>query len=71
MKQELNLKFFGNEVYYTACPSLVRLKSSCSKLHSQKGFNSIPFSNKGVRAGEGRDRRPGWDSGCRSLIFVY
>jgi hypothetical protein len=31
--KELNLRFSGDEVYYTACSFLVILKNSCSELH--------------------------------------
>ena len=44
------LELSGNEVYYTACSSLVILKNSCSKLHCQKGFKLKPFFYK-IRLG--------------------
>jgi hypothetical protein len=46
MKRELDSKLCGNEVYYTACFSLVILKYSCSQVHCQKGFDLIIVSYK-------------------------
>ena len=37
------MKLSGNEVYYTACPSLVTLHNSCSKVHCQKVSIEFPF----------------------------
>ena len=50
MKIELHQNLNGNEVYYTACSLLVIQKNSCSQLHCQKEFNSIPFSYE-IRCG--------------------
>ena len=46
MKRELNHNLSGNEVSFTACFLLAMLKNLCSKLHRQKGFDSIIFSHK-------------------------
>jgi len=43
-EKQIKSKISGNEVYYAACFLLVILKNSCSKLHSQTGFNVILFS---------------------------
>ena len=42
----IELKFSGSEVDYTACYLLVISQNLCSKLHCQKGFNLIIFSNE-------------------------
>ena len=57
MKRSLHLDFSGNAVFYAACSLPVILKNSCSKLHYQKGFNSILVSyeiveRKAVRQGQ-------------------
>jgi len=46
IKRSLNQNLAGNQVYYTACSSLV-INNSCSKLHCQKDFNLILVSYKG------------------------
>ena len=46
IKKELNQDLSGNDVYYSASSLLVTLENSWSKLHRQKGFNSIPFQHE-------------------------
>ena len=43
MQRELNQYLSGNEVYYTACSSLVISKNWFSEPHRQKDFISILF----------------------------
>ena len=42
-QKRIELKLYGNEVYYTACSLLVISKNFCSKLHRQKGFIESSF----------------------------
>ena len=46
VKIELIFNLPDNEVYYAACSLPVILQNLCSKLHCQKGFNSIIFLYK-------------------------
>ena len=46
MTRKLNQNLFGNKVKCTACSLLVILDISCSKLHCQKGANSILISHE-------------------------
>ena len=62
MKREFNSNLSGNEVYYTACSSLVISKNSCSKLHRHNVLIQSPFHAKShepwksLRKGRGASR---------------
>ena len=46
--KRIKFEISGDEVYYTACPSLVIFKNECSKLHCQEGLIEFPFHMKSV-----------------------